>query len=176
MHCFPRAVRPVLLSLCVALTAVGCGSVAPTPNPIRTPAQKSAADQRSATPAALSAERLWLQNWFKDTPVQIRQVDEDTVSIDVPRNFCFDPGSSVVKPALAAVLDKVVESLRRVPYARVSVLAAPDDNAGATPLAIQRATQLRQHLSSRGVAAARLGKPSATPAALVQLRIDGPSP
>ncbi len=169
------AVLSPLASFVAVLTLAGCGSVKPPPQPSPPPA-KSAVDQRSGAPAALATERQWLQSWFKDTPVQIRPAAEGAVSIEVPRAFSFEPGSSSVKPALGAVLDKVAESLRRVPQAWVSVLAAPDDGSAATPLAVQRATQMRQHLGTRGVAAARLGKPTATTAAVVQLRIEATAP
>ena len=54
---------------------------------------------------ALSTERQWLQQWFKDTPVQIAQ-QGDAVSVDLPREFAFDTARSQVKPPLAAVLDR----------------------------------------------------------------------
>ena len=124
---------------------------------------------------ALSTERQWLQQWFKDTPVQIVQ-QGDAVSLDVPREFAFDAARSQVKPPLAAVLDKLAQSLRRVPQARLELVAAPGDGSGggsaASPLAMQRATQVRKHLLSRGVPEAQLGSPSVTTVAAVQLRME----
>ena len=67
-----------------------------------------------------------MQSWFQGTPVLIGQRDDDAVSVDVPREFCFDPGRSSVKPALAAVLNKVAESLLRMPMVRLQLLAAPE--------------------------------------------------
>lgn len=167
------ALRVSLASILAALALAGCGSVKPPPGPTASrPPSKTLADQRSATPAALASELQWLQSWFKDTPVNIRPADDGALSIEVPRAFCFDPGSSAVKPALATVLDKLAESLRRVPLSRVPLLAAPDDAAGTTPLALQRATQVRQHLGARGVATARLGPATATAAPSVQLRVE----
>ena len=127
-------------------------------------------------PAALAAERKWLQSWFQGTPVIIEQRSDGTVSVDVPREFCFDPGSSSVKPALAAVLNKVAESLLRTPLARLPVLAAPEDAAGTEALALQRAVQVQKHLLARGVPAARLGKPTGTTVAAVQLRMQAAPP
>lgn len=98
------------------------------------------------------------------------------MSVEVPREFSFDAGRSAVKPPLAAVLDKVAESLRRNGWARRPLVAAPADSAGTSPLAQQRAEQVRKYLISRRVPAARLRSPTATKAAAVQLRMEAASP
>lgn len=116
-------------------------------------------------------ERQWLQSWFKGTPVLIEQRSDDLVVIDIPRQFCFDEGRTDVKPALAAVLDKVAQSLRRAPRARLLTIAAPGDTAEAGRLSMRRATQLRVHLLGRGAPAPQLGNPSSADAAAVQLRL-----
>ena len=166
--------RTLVLTLLVAVALCGCAGVTPpppTPTPTPTPPAATIAEQRTATAEALAVERQWLGSWFRDTPVRVAQRNDGAVSLEVPRAFCFDPGRSDVKPALAAVLDKVAESLRRVPLAQLTMVAAPDDAGGAAPLAVQRAVQVRDYLRSRGVPAARLGKPSAAGAASVQLRL-----
>ena len=160
-------VRSIALLLVVVLAVWGCASVAPP-----APSAPPTADQRAALPAALAIERQWLLSWFQGTPVRIGQSHDGAVTVDVPREFCFDPGRSSVKPPLAAVLDKVAESLRRRPLASLSLLAAPGDAGGNASLALQRAIQVQKHLRSRGVPAARLGKPTVTTVAAVQLRID----
>lgn len=164
------ATRPTMQSIAslafVVLTVCGCASVVPP-----RPPEPAAAEARTALPAALAAEQRWLQSWFQGTPVVIEQHGAVAFNVDVPREFSFDRGRSTVKPALAAVLDKVAESLRRMPSAHLTLLAAPDDGAGTTPLALQRAVQVNRHLRNRGVPAARLGEPAATGAAAVQLRI-----
>jgi hypothetical protein len=55
-------------------------------------------------------------------------------------------------------------------------VAAPEDATGSASLALQRATQVHKHLLSQGVPAARMGKPSATTAAAVQLRMESAAP
>lgn len=170
----------------VASALAGCASAppprpvvpppAPAPSPAPAPARPAAApDGRATLPAALKTERQWLDSWFHGTPVLIAQQKDGALLVDVPREFCFDPGRSKVKPPLAAVLDKVALTLRRRPYAHLALMAAPGDDAGATALALQRAAQVNKHLRTRGVPAARLGPPSVTTAAAVQLRI-GPAP
>jgi len=160
--------RRLIPGLALVLAVCGCSSVAPPSAPV--PA--TPADQRAAAPAALAVERRWLQSWFEGTPVRIAQGADGAISVEVPREFSFDPGQSRVKPPLVAVLDKVADSLRRRPQARLTQLAAPDDAASAGPLGLQRAAQIRQHLLARGVPAVQLGKPSATSAPLVQLRLE----
>jgi len=108
------------------------------------PVPQTPAEQRTALAAELTVEQQWLDSYFHGTPVQIRQRDDGALWVDVPREFCFDAGRSNVKPPLAAVLDKVAESLRRRPGAVVTLLTAPDDKPGSTPLALQRATQVHK--------------------------------
>jgi outer membrane protein OmpA-like peptidoglycan-associated protein len=148
------------------LALQGCSSVPAAPPPAM-----SAPPPPAAAPAPpLAVERAWLQSWFDGTPVAIEQVADGDVSVAVPREFCFDAGRSKVKPPLAAVLDKVAQSLRRS-GARLPLVAAPGDTPVASPLALQRATQVRKHLLARGVPAARLGTPVATTVAAVQVRM-----
>lgn len=168
-----------------ALMLPGCGS---TPPRTTGPATQSAAPGTGTAPAAgagspppaaalaadgLAVERRWLQQWFDGTPVLIAQPQRDALAVEVPRDFCFDKGSATVKPPLKAVLDKLALSLRRQPQARLARLAAPADAGGDSTLARQRAQRVREHLRSRGVPAERLGEPTATTAAAVQLRVQG---
>ena len=177
-----------ILPLLVALSLCGCVSgpsstssaslsgppaapppTAPAPPP--TPAQ-----QRTAAASTLAIERQWLASWFKGTPVVVAQRPDGAVVVEVPREFCFDPGRDAVKPALAAVLDKVAESLRRTSIAELHLIAAPGDASGSATLGMQRATRVHDYLRSRGVPAGRLAKPSTAAGAAVQLRIEAQSP
>ena len=168
----PRMAKPFSALILAALVA-GCASTTATAPP---PAGPATPGQRTQVAEALAVERQWLGSWFKDTPVKVAQRSDGAVSVEVPREFSFEAGRSGVRPALAAVLDKVAESLRRVPQAQVALLAAPDDGEVATALATQRAERIRDHLRSRGVAASRLGRPSAAATASVQLRLTPAAP
>lgn len=161
---------------CLLIVLQGCSTVPPSaPSAPSAPAEPAATAARPGNAPAV--ERQWLQAWFKGTPVVIVQRDDHTVSVDVPREFCFEAGHSRVKPALAAVLDKLAESLRRHPQARLGQLAAPGDaTATSSPLAMQRASQVRSHLLGRAVPATRLASPMVTTAAAVQLRLDFAAP
>ena len=156
------------------LALQGC-STTPAPAP-----PVSASAPPPATPAprpsGLAVERQWLQSWFDGTPVRIAQRSESAFSIEVPREYCFDPGKQGVKAPLAAVLDKLAQSLQRKQAARVELLAAPGDAAAASALAQQRADNVRKHLIARGVSSEQLGPPTTTSVAAVQLRIGQVSP
>ena len=153
--------RPGSWLLVATLAVGGCSSV-PPPAP---------AEQRAGAVAALAAEQRWLQSWFQGTPVRIGQPSDAAIAVEVPREFCFDPGRSSIRPPLAAVLDKVSASMHRVPNARLEMLSAPEDQAATAPLGPARAAQLRQYLLGKGVPAATLGAPGVMSAAAVQLRL-----
>lgn len=128
----------------------------------------------------LEVERRWLQSWFDGTPVRIKPQGAGLLAVEVPLQFCFDPGRSTVKPALAAVLDKLAESLRRHPAALLQQLSAPGDGAASAAadqrLARQRGDQVRSRLRSRGVAAAQIatGDTPDDDGVLLVLRFPGP--
>jgi len=173
-----RGMRSGLATLFLVVTLCACTSTAPPgePSAPAQPAQPTpqapTPDQRAAVPANIAVERQWLTSWFKGTPVRIRQVDDSAIAVDVPREFCFEPGKSNVKPALGAVLDKMAQSLQRVPAANVVLIAAPADAKGSSALALQRAARVAERLRAAGVRSERLGAPSVATAAAVQLRME----
>jgi len=176
----------VALSLCACASdppSASASSSSPSPSPATVAAQGPAASapptpaqQRTAAASTLAVERQWLASWFKGTPVVVAQRPDGAVVVDVPREFCFDPGRDTVKPALAAVLDKVTQSLRRTPTAELHLIAAPNDASGSATLGVQRATRVYDYLRAHGVPAGRLAKPTAASGAAVQLRMEVPSP
>lgn len=156
-----------------ALALHGCASGPPKPAE-SSPAGRDAPRKAAPGQHPLAVERDWLRSWFEGTPVTIAQRDDGPLNVEVPLAFSFAPRRSTVKPALAAVLDKLAESLRRT-GALLPGLAAPPDPAGPPALALQRAGALRAHLLSRGVSVAQLGKPAVAQAATVQLRAELPA-
>lgn len=156
--------------LVISLGLQGCAGPQPPAPAAPVPEARPAPAGPLASPP-LERERRWLQSWFEGTPVAIVQRGDGSVEVDVPVRHCFDSGAANVRPALAAVLDKVAQSLQRNPGAALTLLAAPGDAAADAELALRRAGQVRQHLRSRGVPAARLGAPSQASAAAVQLRL-----
>ncbi len=130
-----------------------------------------------APPApALVTEQHWLEEWFRGTPVVITLRDANTLAVDVPLANSFATGSSSVKPALAAVLERVAASLRRQPTLRISI-SAPTDTDGAASLAASRTQKVREQLVSRGVAEARAtGLGTARAGTAVELRLIAAAP
>jgi len=163
----PALARALACALVLSACATGPdGGKSPT----------AAAPSVVAAQAALTAERKWLQSWFDGTPVRVTQPADGPVTVEVPREFCFDPGRSAIKPPLSAVLEKLAQSLRRVPTATLVLLAAPADDATASPPALQRAGQIRQRLQTLRVPGPQLGPPTATSAPAVQLRLEIAAP
>ena len=155
------------------LALQGCGT-APTAPP--TPASAAAPVAPAPRPSGLAVERQWLQSWFEGTPVRIAQLSEAAFTIEVPLQYCFDAGRDAIKPPLAAVLDKLAQSLQRKAGSRVELLAAPGDAAAASPLAQLRAEAVRKHLLGRGVSSTQLGPATTSAVPAVQLRIASASP
>lgn len=181
MHMHRLAIT--LGATCAALLVAGCAtapspSSAPSTPPAAAPAPPAAAapvqPSRTAVSEVLAVEQQWLDSFFRGTPVALRQQPDGLLAVDVPREFCFDAGRADIKPPLAAVLDKVAQSLRRRPNVRLVLLNAPDDGSTATRLAQQRGEQVLRHLRERGVGPAQLSAARGSGAAAVQLRL-GPA-
>lgn len=158
-------------ALAAALLLPGCGTTPSVPAAPTAGAPATATKPAPRASGSLVVERRWLQSWFKDTPVRIAQRGNGDVSVEVPLKYCFVRGRSAVLPPLAAVLDKVAESLRRVPQSQLQLIAAPGGLKVDRDLAAQRAAALRDQLLSRGVADAQLGEPAVADGMAVQLRL-----
>lgn len=73
----------------------------------------------------------------------------------VPRRFSFDPGATLVKPPLAAVLNRIAKSQVQTKN-RIRVAAAGDADAKIVTLARDRSASVRDYLVGQGIAVARL--------------------
>ncbi len=171
------------LAVLAAVVLAGCatpnvnpGAPGGSPRPGSAEPLPSAPGARPGPPPApaltpVQSEQRYLEDWFRGTPVSISLADVNTLVVDVPLVHSFAPGSTVIKPALAAVLERVATSLRRQPALRVSIAAPADPNA-AVALAANRSQQVREHLIGRGVAASRMaGVGTARAGAPTQLRL-----
>lgn len=128
----------------------------------------SAADREVSL---LAIEQRGLDDWFRGTPVVIALDGNQALRVEIPLAHSFDTGRSQVKPALAAVLDRVADSLRRQPATRVTI-AAPGDHNGTATLATSRIGRIRDHLVASGVARTRVTSVGAArTGAPVRLRI-----
>lgn len=114
--------------------------------------------------APLAGEARWLTELFAGTPVQVVGERDGSVRVNVPMKYAFDPvpasgtppaTATAPKPPLQAVLDKLSQSMKRQPTAKLQA-AAP-----AGPRSAERLAALRSHLANRGVANWRVA--AATP-------------
>ena len=113
----------------------------------------------------LAAEQRRLTELFRGTPVAFAMQADGALRVTVPLQFCFDRAATVVKPPLAAVLDRIAKS-QRDRSTRLRVAAAPDPGKGAgagaggsaeaLALARRRADTARDYLEAQGIKANRL--------------------
>lgn len=104
--------------------------------------------QPPAPPPELAPEARWLQEWFGATPVKVVLDEQGLVRLNVPAAHAFAAGAPAPKPALKAVLDRVVQSLGRKPNAKVAV-TVPAGVPG-------REAAVRSQLTGQGVAGWRV--------------------
>lgn len=145
----------------------GCAGKSTAPAPAAPGATPSAAAPTSpaastapaSTPVpprpALAAEQKRLAELFKGTPVVFSMQADGSLRVEVPLSFCFDRGSFVVKPALAAVLDRLARS-QRGDTTKLKVSAAGDTATSNPNLLRDRAASARDYMVARGVNATRI--------------------
>lgn len=120
--------------------------------------------------APLAAEARWLGELFAGTPVQVSGERDGSVRLAVPMKYAFDaPAAAAPKPPLQAVLDKLSQSLKRQPAARLQ--AAPPAGKGSA----ERLAAIRAHLAGRGVPNWRVAAAAPAEADQVLLRLVSPA-
>ena len=156
----------LLAALAVAALAAGCATTpsAPTGTVIHAPSATAPAPPAGPPPSPLESEVRWMHQLFDGTPVAIDTERDGAMRVEVPMQFAFDGDTAVVKPPLAAVLDRVAISMKRHPTTRVHV-AAPGKSA------VARSAAMQAHLKSRGVAPARIAMTAAKRDEVVALRL-----
>lgn len=112
--------------------------------------------------ASLAAEQKRLAELFNGTPVVFSMQADGSMKVDVPLSFCFDHGAFVVKPPLAAVLDRLARS-QRSSTTNLTVSAAGDTATRRPNLARDRAASMRDYMVARGVLATRVMLDSGAP-------------
>ena len=161
------AFGPALLLGCATSRAPVLAPVPAAPLP-RAAAPEGAAAASINGP--LAAEWRRLAELFRGTPVVFVRQADGNLRVDVPLHFCFDAGHAVVKPPLAALLDRVAASQRHQ-ATRVVVTAPSDPGAKGLALATARAVSSRDHMAARGVAASRFSIAAVAHAAGVRVLV-----
>ena len=165
----------------------GCASKSTAPAPAAPSTTPSAAAATSpaasaapaSTPvpprASLVAEQKRLAELFKGTPVVFSMQADGSMKVDVPLSFCFDRGAFVVKPPLAAVLDRLARS-QRGDTTKLRVSAAGDTAASGPNLARDRAASARDYMVARGVLATRVVLANGAPGEGVEIVVSDTAP
>ena len=177
-----RLLPSTAATLVIALIA-GCANSpsAPTPSGSQPPAPPrqpppNAATKAASTKANLAIEKLRLSELFRGTPVLFALQPDGSLRAEVPLQFSFDAGKAVVKPPLAAVLDRVAAGqLNEITHL---VVAAPSDPAiKNSALVGERSASVRDYLVAHGLATARVSVAAAAAAAVVKIVVtDTPPP
>jgi outer membrane protein OmpA-like peptidoglycan-associated protein len=152
----------------VAAPSTGSAPLPPPRQPAPNPVTKAA-----ATKANLAIEKLRLAELFRGTPVLFALQPDGSLRADVPLQFSFDAGKAVIKPPLAAVLDRIAAGQRD--ESTHVVVHAPGD-AAAKALASERATSVREYLVARGLADARVGVAGSVGATVVRVVVADAAP
>jgi outer membrane protein OmpA-like peptidoglycan-associated protein len=139
----------VLSGGCATRAPVGSAPGAPSGGP-----QVGAPSRPPAPPPTLASEQQRLSALFDGTPVVFAMQGDGSLRVEVPLRFSFDPGSSTVKPPLAAVLDRIATSQRRA-ASRLLVIAPGDKRGKGVTLGSDRAVSARDYLVGHGIAATR---------------------
>jgi hypothetical protein len=131
-------------TLLLALLIAGCVS-SPTSEPPK------GAMVRKPT---LDQERQRLAELFRGTPVALATDRDGSLRAEVPLRFCFDARRAVVKPPLAALLDRLAAS-PATERASWKVSAPGDRGVKGYTLGMERAASTRDYLVGRGADAPR---------------------
>ena len=86
----------------------------------------------------------------------VETTDDGRLRVAVPLEFSFERRRSAVRPALAAVLDRVAPGLRETPAFVLRIGAPADEGGGGGNLAQDRAAAVRDYLVAKGVPRPRI--------------------
>ncbi|OGB06049.1 MAG: hypothetical protein A3E25_23065 [Burkholderiales bacterium RIFCSPHIGHO2_12_FULL_69_20] len=91
------------------------------------------------------------------TGIEVARTNDDRLRLNVPADFSFAVGSASIQPAMRPVLDEIGRNLDR--NVLVTIVGHTDSTGGDAlneRLAVDRASAVRDYLSSRGVATSRV--------------------
>ena len=103
--------------------------------------------------------RAAMEQATRGTNVEVSRTADNQLKLNIPNDISFDTGSYTIKPQLRAVLDPFASSLRDDPAARIAIIGHTDNtgsDAVNNPLSVERAHSVRDYLTTRGVASARV--------------------
>lgn len=161
---------PLAATVAVAVLVAGCAA------PPLQPGVPSAPGAPAAPPPTLGDEQQRLARELSGTPVEVSLAPDGRLQVLVPLRHSFDAGRAAVKPALAAVLDRMASGLRQLRGINVRVAAPTDAPRGSAALATDRAASVRDYLVARGVAATRFAPPARAGGEAVEIFVANGAP
>jgi outer membrane protein OmpA-like peptidoglycan-associated protein len=103
--------------------------------------------------------RTAMEQATRGTNVEVTRTEDNQLKLNIPNDISFDTGSAAIKPQLRTVLDPFASSLQNDATARLMIVGHTDNtgsDAVNNPLSVERAHSVRDYLTSRGVAGARV--------------------
>jgi outer membrane protein OmpA-like peptidoglycan-associated protein len=149
---------PVVVATALAVLLSGCSvfrsSTPAAPTTAKKPGVSAPVLPEDQPKVTLVSEQRRLADLFRGTPVVFEMQPDGSLRVDVPLKYSFDDGQTVVKPPLAAVLDRVARS-QRTQKTKLRVAAPTDAKSANAQLARERAASTRDYLVAHGVKASR---------------------
>lgn len=103
--------------------------------------------------------RVAMEQATRGTGVDVSRTADNQLMLNIPSDVSFDTGSATIKPPMRAVLDPFAASLIDDPHAQIRIIGHTDSTGSDAvngPLSVQRAQNVRDYLSGRGVTVTRV--------------------
>ncbi|WP_028452757.1 OmpA family protein [Chitinilyticum aquatile] len=107
----------------------------------------------------MEKQRQEMEQATEGTGIEVSKTPNNELKLEVPSDFSFDTGKYVIKPNMRPVLDKFAQTLNQNPVTTIKIIGHTDStgsDAINNPLSVNRASAVRDYLSSRGVSYSRM--------------------
>ena len=107
----------------------------------------------------MQQQKLAMETATQGTGVTVSQTADNQLKLEIPSDISFASGKADINPGLRPVLDKFGQTLAANPVTTMRIIGHTD-NTGSdalnAPLSVRRATVVRDYLTARNVAVARI--------------------
>ena len=107
----------------------------------------------------MQAQKREMEAATAGTGVAVTQTADNRLKLDIPSDISFGIGRADINPDFRAVLDTFAASLASNPATSITIVGHTDSSGSDAvnqPLSLNRATAVRDYLSSRRVASSRI--------------------
>jgi outer membrane protein OmpA-like peptidoglycan-associated protein len=104
--------------------------------------------------ARMERQKQVMEQATRGTGIEVTQTADNRLKLDIPTDISFDVNRANIKPELRPILDRFASTLTENPTTAVTIVGHTDStgsDAVNNPLSVNRASQTRQYLVSRGV-------------------------